>query len=67
MSKKRNKPEINVELIPLYIAHEEFLEKRAEIQRLITKILIDDHYREEEEKAGVRLPPPSDPFEVDNG
>jgi hypothetical protein len=64
---KRKKKEIKVELIPVDIPHAEFLEKQEEIQRLITKILLDDHYREVREKTGVRLPPPSDPLDLDNG
>ena len=59
---KRKKKEIKVELIPVYIPHDEFLEKKAEIQNLIAKILIDDYKEKNKEKSST--PTTSD---LDNG
>ena len=58
----KKKKEIKVELIPVYIPHEEFLEKKAEIQNLIAKILIDDYKEENKKKSST--PTTSD---LDNG
>lgn len=64
---KRRKKEIKVELIPVYIPHEEFLEKKAEIQDLIAKILLQAHNEDQKTESSVRLPLPSAPSEVGNG
>lgn len=59
---KKKKKEIKVELIPVYIPHAEFLEKKAEIQNLIAKILINDYKEETKKKSST--PATSD---LDNG
>lgn len=41
----RKKKELTVELIPVYVPVEEFLEQKAEIQNLIAKLLIAAHKR----------------------
>ncbi len=41
----RKKKEIKVELIPVYIPHEDFLENKAEVQNILTKMFISAHQR----------------------
>lgn len=38
--KKRERKEIKIELIPVYVPDEEFLEKKAEIQKLIARMIV---------------------------
>lgn len=59
---RKTKKEIKVELIPVYIPHAEFLEKKAEIQNLIAKILIEDYKEKNKKKSST--PTASD---LDNG
>ena len=65
--KRKKKEPIKVELIPVYISKEEFAEKKEEIQNLIAKILIQAHQEDLKNENVVRSPPPSAPFEQDNG
>lgn len=58
---KKKKEPMKVELIPIYISKEEFAEKKAEVQDLIARILIDCDKKEvTKDRALVRFPPPSD-------
>jgi hypothetical protein len=41
----RKNKDIKVELIPAYIPHEEFLEKKAEVQKILAKMFISAHQR----------------------
>lgn len=38
--KRKQKKEISIELIPIYIPDDEFQEKKAEIQNLIARMII---------------------------
>jgi hypothetical protein len=39
--KRKSKKEIPIELIPIYIPDDEFQEKKAKIQNLIARMIID--------------------------
>ena len=55
--KKKQKKEIKIELILVYISEAEFQEKKAEIQNLIARMIVSVHKQELLEKtkcSGVR-------------
>jgi hypothetical protein len=41
----KKKKEIKVEMTPVYIPHDEFLEKKAEVQKILAKMFISAHKR----------------------
>ena len=41
----KKKKEMKVDLIPAYVPHEEFLERKTEAQNILAKMLIDAHKR----------------------
>lgn len=57
MKQKSKKRPIKIELIPIYIPDAEFQEKKADIQNLIARMVVDVHNTELRKKnKGVRAP-----------
>ncbi|WP_413943594.1 hypothetical protein [Bdellovibrio sp. HCB-162] len=53
---KKPKTPLKVELIPIYISQEEFVEKKEEVQNLIARILIDYHKKKITKKNAGSIP-----------